>query len=92
MGYGIITLVRYNVAREVSEVAISYNKLWKLLIDNGIKKTELKTLAGVSTNVIAKLGKNDPVSMETLAKICTALNCDIADIVEMTGGMGKGGK
>ena len=70
-------------------MAISYNKLWKLLIDRGIKKTELKTLAGVSTNVIAKLGKNDPVSMETLAKICTALNCDIADIVEMTSDTGK---
>lgn len=55
-------------------MAISYNKLWKLLIDKGIKKTELKTLAGVSSNVIAKLGKNDPVSMETLTKICTALN------------------
>lgn len=64
-------------------MAISYNKLWKLLIDKGIKKTELKTLAGVSTNVIAKLGKNEPVSMETLAKICTALKCDIADIVEI---------
>jgi DNA-binding Xre family transcriptional regulator len=73
-------------------VAISYNKLWKLLIDKGIKKTELKTLAGVSTNVIAKLGKNDPVSMETLVKICTALNCDISDIVEMTGDTGNGGK
>ncbi len=66
-------------------MSYSYNKLWKLLIDKGIKKTELRMLARVSTNVIAKLGKNDPVSMETLAKICTALNCDIADIVEMTG-------
>ncbi len=66
-------------------MVISYNKLWKLLIDKGIKRTELKTLAGVSTNVIAKLGKNYPVSMETLAKICTALNCGIADIVEMNG-------
>ena len=73
-------------------MAISYNKLWKLLIDKGIKKTELKTLAGVSTNVIAKLGKNNPVSMETLAKICTALKCDISDIVEMTGDTGNGGK
>lgn len=73
-------------------MAISYNKLWKLLIDKGIKKTELKTLAGVSTNVIAKLGKNDPVSMETLAKICTALKCDIADIVEMIGDIKNGGK
>lgn len=60
------------------------NKLWKLLIDKGIKETEFKTLAGVSTNVIAKMGKNNPVSMKTLAKICTALNCDISDIIEMT--------
>lgn len=71
------------MAQEVFKVAISYNKLWKLLIDRGIKKTELKTLAGVSTNVIAKLGKNEPVAMETLAKICTALKCDIADVVEI---------
>ena len=85
-------LVRYVKAREVIKVAISYNKLWKLLIDRGIKKTELRTLAGVSTNVIAKLGKNDPVSMETLAKICTTLNCDISDIVEMTSDTEKGGK
>lgn len=72
-------------------MAISYNKLWKLLIDKGIKKTELKTLAGVSTNVIAKLGKNNPVSMETLAKICAALNCDISDIVEITKDTEQGG-
>jgi DNA (cytosine-5)-methyltransferase 1 len=77
------------LCRRFDKMAISYNKLWKLLIDKGIKKTELKTLAGVSSNVIAKLGKNDHVSMETLAKICTALNCDIADIVEMTGDTGK---
>jgi DNA (cytosine-5)-methyltransferase 1 len=77
------------LCRRFDKMAISYNKLWKLLIDKGIKKTELKTLAGVSSNVIAKLGKNDHVSMETLAKICTALNCDLADIVEMTGDTGK---
>jgi DNA (cytosine-5)-methyltransferase 1 len=65
-------------------MAISYNKLWKLLIDKNIKKTDLRHVAGISTNVIAKLGKNDPVSMESLAKICAALNCDIADIVVMT--------
>lgn len=63
---------------------ICYNKLWKLLIDKGIKKTDLKDLAGVSTNVVAKLGKNAPVSMETLAKICSALNCNIADILDIT--------
>ena len=75
-------------------MAISYNKLWKLLIDKGINKTELKTLAGVSTNVIAKLGKNDPVSMETLAKISTALDCGLDDIVtiEADGGKSNGRK
>jgi len=72
-------------------VTISYNRLWKLLIDKGIKRTELKQLAGVSTNVIAKLGKNNPVSMETLAKICAALNCDISDIVEITKDTEQGG-
>lgn len=68
-------------------MVISYNKLWKLLIDKGIKKTELKTLARVSTNVIAKLGKNDSVSMETLAKISTALECGLDDIVEISDDM-----
>jgi len=60
-----------------------------LLIDKGIKKTELKTWAEISTKAIAKLGKNE---METLAKICTAVNCDTADIVEMMGGTGNEGK
>lgn len=64
-------------------MTISYNRLWKLLIDKGIKRTELKRLAGVSTNVIAKLGKNEPVAMETLAKICTTLQCGLDDIVEI---------
>jgi len=73
-------------------VTISYNRLWKLLIDKGIKRTELKRLAGVSTNVIAKLGKNEPVAMETLAKICTALQCGLDDIVEINSDAGKGGK
>ena len=73
-------------------MTISYNRLWKLLIDKGIKRTKLKQLAGVSTNVIAKLGKNEPVAMETLAKICTALQCGIDDIVEINSDAGKGGK
>ena len=73
-------------------MTISYNRLWKLLIDKGIKRTELKQLAGVSTNVIAKLGKNEPVAMETLAKICTALQCGIDDIVEINSDAENGGK
>jgi DNA (cytosine-5)-methyltransferase 1 len=80
------------VWQEVSEVTISYNRLWKLLIDKGIKRTELKRLAGVSTNVIAKLGKNEPVAMETLAKICTALQCGLDDIVEIQNDAEKGGE
>ena len=61
---------------------ISYNNLWKLMIDQNINKSKLKEMAGISTNAVAKLGKNEVVSMDTLAKICKALNCDIGDIVE----------
>ena len=62
-------------------MAISYDRLWKLLIDKKINKTQLKDLAGISTNAVAKLGKNESVSLETLEKICITLNCDIGDIV-----------
>lgn len=63
-------------------MAISYKKLWKLLIDKGMLKKDLRIAAGLSTNVIAKMGKNQDVSTESLRKICKALNCDITDIVE----------
>ena len=63
-------------------MAISYNKLWKLLIDKGMLKKDLRAAAGLSTNVIAKMGKNQDVSTETLRKICKALHCDISDIIE----------
>lgn len=52
------------------------------MIDQNINKSKLKEMAGISTNAVAKLGKNEAVSMDTLAKICKALNCDIGDIVE----------
>lgn len=61
---------------------IIYKKLWKLLIDKEIKKTELSEMAGVSMTSIAKLGKNENVNTDILNKICSALNCDIADIME----------
>ena len=61
----------------------SYNRLWKLLIDRGLTKTELKDKAWVSTNIIAKMGKNEPISMDSLAKITTALHCGVDDIVEI---------
>ena len=63
-------------------MAISYKKLWKLLIDKGMLKKDLRKAAGLSTNVIAKMGKGEDVSTEALRKICHALNCDITDIVE----------
>lgn len=65
---------------------ITYKKLWKLLIDKEMNKTHLKEAAQVSTNVIAKLGKDEPVAMESLIKIAEALKVDIGDIVSMEGG------
>ena len=62
---------------------ISYNKLWKLLIDRGMKKTDLKNATGISSSTISKMGKNEPVSMDPMLKVCKALNCDIGDIVEV---------
>ena len=64
-------------------MAVSYNKLWKLLIDKGITKTEMRKRAGLSTNVLAKMGKNETVSMETLEKICVTLACTFDEIVEI---------
>lgn len=63
---------------------VSYLKLWKLLLDKGMKKTDLLTAAGISRNVLAKLGKNEFVAMESMCKICKALRCDIGDIMEVT--------
>lgn len=65
-------------------MAVSYNKLWKLLIDKKMKKKELGEAAGISNSLIAKLGKNENVTVEVLVKICTALDCQIEDIVELT--------
>jgi len=63
---------------------ISYNKLWKLLIDKGMNKTQLCQVTGVSTSTISKLSKNETINMESIMKICRVLGCDIGDIVEMT--------
>ena len=63
-------------------MAVKYIRLWKLLLYKWIKKTDLKTEAGISSNVLAKLGKNEYVSMETMEKLCTSLDCNIEDIME----------
>lgn len=60
---------------------VDYRKLWKMLIDKGIKnKTDLIKMAGISTNILAKLGKGEYISMDSMHKICKALNCDVGDI------------
>ena len=64
-------------------MAISYNRLWKLLIDRNIKKGELCQIAGVSPASITKMGKNGYMSTEVIDKICTALECNIEDIMEI---------
>ena len=62
---------------------ISYNRLFKLLIDKGMKKTELAKIARLTPGTLAKLSKNQTVSMDSLIKICTTLNCSFDDIVEI---------
>ena len=63
-------------------MAVSYKKLWKLLIDKEMKKKELCAKAGISPSSLTKMGKNGHVTTEVLLKICTALDCDISDIIE----------
>jgi len=64
-------------------MAVSYKKLWKLLIDKDMKKKGLREAAGISTSSMAKLGKNENVTTDVLVKICKALKCDISDIMEI---------
>ena len=64
-------------------MGISYNKLWKLLIDKNMTKTDLRKRAGLTTNVIAKMGKNQSIQLESMYKICEALNCTLDDISDV---------
>jgi len=64
-------------------MSICYDKLWKLLIDKKMNRTALKEAAGISFNVLAKMGKGETVSMESMLKVCKALNCDISDVMEI---------
>lgn len=61
---------------------MSYNKLWKLLIDKQMKKSDLRKEAGISSSSLAKLGKDENVTTEVLVKVCNALKCDVGDIME----------
>lgn len=64
-------------------MALSYNKLWKLLIDKGMTKTQMRLKADISTTTLAKLGKNETVSMEVLLRICKVLDCNVGDIMDV---------
>ena len=64
-------------------MAVCYKKLWKLLIDKNMNKTELRMASGITTTALAKLGRDENVNTEVLAKICKALDCKIEDIMEM---------
>ena len=64
-------------------MAVCYNKLWKLLIDRGLNKTRLCKEANITTNAMARLGRNEDVRVDVLVKICTVLNCTVDDILEI---------
>ena len=63
-------------------MAVSYKKLWKILIDKDMKKTDLIKEAGITSNILARMGNNQYIALDSLEKICVALKCDIGDVVE----------
>lgn len=79
----ILLILKFELVLKVRNMAISNKKLWKLLIDLDMKKKDLQQAAGISPALIAKLGRNENVATESLVKICTALHCDIGDIMEI---------
>ena len=64
-------------------MSVTYTKLWKLLLDKKMKRTDLKSIAGISSSTLAKLGKDEYVSLESIEKICYALDCNIDQIVDV---------
>ena len=66
-----------------AKIVLSYNKLWKMLIDRKLKKKDLQKMTHLSSSVIAKMGRDEPVHLGTIVKICIALQCDISDVVTL---------
>ena len=66
---------------------ISFNPLWKLLIDKGISKPKLREITGIVPSTMTKMQKNDYVALEVIVRICTALQCDISDVIEIRNDM-----
>lgn len=64
-------------------MTVNYNKLWKKIIDLNMSKTQLRERAGITTNALAKMGKNENVSTEVICKICKALQCQVEDVIEL---------
>ena len=65
-------------------MAVNYNKLWKLLIDKGMNKTDLRVKTGMSTSTLAKMSNNEVVSMDVVLRICEILECNVGDVVDAT--------
>ena len=65
-------------------MAVTYTKLWKSLLDKKLKRTDLKEIAGNSSSTLAKLGKDEYVSMESIDRICAALKCDISEVISVS--------
>ena len=76
------TNITYRLTKEDTKMRISYNKLWKMLIDKEMKKSDLQEKAGISSASIAKLGKGDNITTDVLIKICESLHCRLEDIME----------
>jgi putative transcriptional regulator len=71
------------IVRRYQKMAVCYKKLWKLLIDKDLKKKDLCAMAGISSASVTKMGKGGTVNTVVIEKICTALNCDVGDIMEI---------
>ena len=81
INYGII----YFMEEICNSMSACYKKLWKILIDRDMNKSDLIQQAKITSNIVAKMGKGEDVSMESLRKICIALDCEIGDIMEVNG-------
>jgi len=76
-------MVDLGTKRSKTNMRMSYNRLWKLLIDKNMKKSDLRKVAGVSSSSLAKLGKGENVTTDVILKICVALDCRVEDIMEI---------
>lgn len=73
----------FGYRREVNHMAISYNNLWKLLIDKGLNKGDLRKMTGISSSTVAKMTNGEAVTLTVIEKICDKLECNVEDVVEI---------